>query len=121
MAANQLKDLFIFGPFGKKPLKEQVTPHKIALMVLIHEYIAMRRRQKPVVFIGFGAQDTTTEDKFKEREKRDFMTSILKLIQVYGNLKIVFINFIIFTPIIDILSYITVEHHALYNTHHRIN
>ncbi|XP_076090764.1 anaphase-promoting complex subunit 5-like [Mytilus galloprovincialis] len=80
-ASNHQKDLFIFGPFGKKPLKEQVTPHKISLMVLIYEYIEMRRRHKPPVFVGFGAQDTTSEEKFKEREKRDFMTSILKLIQ----------------------------------------
>jgi hypothetical protein len=51
-------------------------------MVLVHEYIEMRRRQKPTVFVGFGSQDSGGEDKFKEREKRDFMTSILKLIQV---------------------------------------
>jgi len=82
MTGNHQKDLFTFGPFGKKPLKEQVTPHKISLMVLVHEYIEMRRRQKPTVFVGFGSQDSGGEDKFKEREKRDFMTSILKLIQV---------------------------------------
>lgn len=81
MAGNHQKDLFTFGPFGKKPLKEQVTPHKISLMVLVHEYTEMRRRQKPTVFVGFGSQDSGGEDKFKEREKRDFMTSILKLIQ----------------------------------------
>jgi hypothetical protein len=82
MTGNHQKDLFTFGPFGKKPLKEQVTPHKISLMVLVHEYIEMRRQQKPTVFVGFGSQDSGGEDKFKEREKRDFMTSILKLIQV---------------------------------------
>lgn len=80
-ANNQQKDLFTFRPFGRKPLKEQVTPHKISLMVLVHEYIEMRKKQQKTGAFVFNVQSNSGEEKFKEREKRDFMTSILKLIQ----------------------------------------
>ena len=86
MAASQT-DLFTFGPFGKKPLKEQVTPHKISLVVLIQEYCSLKEddstRPEP---LSFGADKPTP--RITEREKRNFMVSILQLLQVsaYGQL-----------------------------------
>ena len=80
MAATQT-DLFTFGPFGKKPLKEQVTPHKISLVVLIQEYCSLKEddstRPEP---LSFG--DDKPTPRITEREKRNFMVSILQLLQV---------------------------------------
>ena len=74
-------DLFTFGPFGKKPLKEQVTPHKISLVVLIQEYCSLKEddstRPEP---LSFGNDKPTP--KITEREKRNFMVTILQLLQV---------------------------------------
>ncbi len=66
-------DLFIFDPHGKRALKEQVTPHKLSLLVLVYGYQQMRTE----------AQEDMKEAVFTEREKRDFMTSVLDLLQVH--------------------------------------
>lgn len=76
MTASQ-NDLFTFGPFGKKPLKEQVTPHKLSVMVLIQEYCNMKKVHTHV----FTSEDSSIEIKFTEREKRNFMVTILQLLQ----------------------------------------
>ncbi|XP_052222567.1 anaphase-promoting complex subunit 5-like isoform X3 [Dreissena polymorpha] len=64
---------------GKSSKEEQVSPHKISLIVLIHEYCMLR---KPVTTQSvFSDNDSDTEVKFSEREKRDFMVTILQLLQ----------------------------------------
>ncbi|XP_048245886.1 anaphase-promoting complex subunit 5-like isoform X1 [Haliotis rufescens] len=65
------QDLFIFDPHGRKPLKEQVTPHKLSLLVLVYGYQQMLKE----------SQEEMDAVVFTEREKRDFMTSILDLLQ----------------------------------------
>ena len=76
-------DLINLGPHGKKPLKEYVTPHKMSLLVLIREYCIMKADSKPLA--PFEVEETPSF-KFTEKEKRDFMLAILKLLQVLWNL-----------------------------------
>lgn len=74
-------DLLRFGLAGKINLtsKEQVTPHKISLLVLIFEYCELKRKQnQPFIF---GQNPLPPEERISENEKRDFMTLILKLLQ----------------------------------------
>lgn len=78
MASSAHTDLFTFTPYGKKPLKEQVTPHKIALLTLVYEYCELKRAQIDIL-PDFGAQPK--DSNISEREKRDFMTTALKLLQ----------------------------------------
>jgi anaphase-promoting complex subunit 5 len=74
-------DLLRFGPLGKTNLthKEQVTPHKISLLVLIYEYCELKKKQNPTFIFGQNVLDP--EERISENEKRDFMTLILKLLQ----------------------------------------
>lgn len=69
-------DLFTLGPFGQKPLKEQVTPHKMSVIVLIQEYSTMKRAENTTL-----GDDSTLEIKFSEKEKRNFMITVLQLLQ----------------------------------------
>ena len=74
-------DLFTFGPFGKKPLKEQVTPHKISLVVLIQEYCSLKEEDSSRPdSLSFASEKPAV--KITEREKRNFMVTILQLLQV---------------------------------------
>ena len=89
-ASNHQKDLFIFGPFGKKTTEGAGHTSQDFINgtdIWVHRN---EKTSEASCFVGFGAQDTTNEEKFKEREKRDFMTSILKLIQVR--------NYLLFYP-----------------------
>lgn len=69
-------DLFTLGPFSRKPLKEQVTPHKMSVIVLIQEYCSMKRVESSSL-----SDDSSLEIKFTEKEKRNFMITILQLLQ----------------------------------------
>ncbi|XP_061189675.1 anaphase-promoting complex subunit 5-like [Saccostrea echinata] len=74
-------ELLRFGPVGKPTLtyKEQVTPHKISLLILIYEYCELKKKQnQPFIF---GQSTLVPEERISENEKRDFMTLILKLLQ----------------------------------------
>ncbi|XP_041368923.1 anaphase-promoting complex subunit 5-like [Gigantopelta aegis] len=64
------QDLFTFNPLGKKVQKEQVTTHKLSLLVLVYEY---QQQKKP--------PDPLDPPIFSETEKRDFMTTLLDLLQ----------------------------------------
>ena len=80
MTSSQ-SDLFTFGPFGKKPLKEQVTPHKISLVVLIQEYCSLKEEDSSRPdSLSFASEKPAV--KITEREKRNFMVTILQLLQV---------------------------------------
>jgi hypothetical protein len=71
-------DLFSFGK--SKNLLEQVTPHKMALLVLIREYCIVRGKMKGRHFpVG---HEPEIDIKLAEKEMRDFMTTMLKLLQV---------------------------------------
>lgn len=75
-------ELLRFGPVGKTgpTHKEQVTPHKISLLVLIYEYCELKKKQnQPFIFGQSNTLDP--EERISESEKRDFMTLILKLLQ----------------------------------------
>lgn len=75
-------ELLRFGPVGKMgpTHKEQVTPHKISLLVLIYEYCELKKKQnQPFIFGQSNTLDP--EERISESEKRDFMTLILKLLQ----------------------------------------
>lgn len=78
---SQTTDLLRFGPLGKMNLtsKEQVTPHKISLLVLIYEYCELKKKQNQPFIFGQNVLDP--EERISENEKRDFMTLILKLLQ----------------------------------------
>lgn len=81
MATSSKTDLFVFGAHGHKPLHEHVTPHKVALLALIYEYCELKKRNMPMSVIEMGCESPGYQ-KFTETEKRDFMTTILKLLQV---------------------------------------
>ncbi|ESP01711.1 hypothetical protein LOTGIDRAFT_238189 [Lottia gigantea] len=68
-----MSDLFTFNTYGRQPLKEQVTPHKLSLLVLIHKYQLLRGK----------IPDEDIEDVvyFTEKEQRDFMLTLLELLQ----------------------------------------
>ncbi|PVD22360.1 hypothetical protein C0Q70_18170 [Pomacea canaliculata] len=74
-------DPFHIGPFSSRSTKEQITPHKLSLLVLLHEYQVMRG------FIPATDMDDSTSCRgvalvnFTEREKRHFMTTMLDLLQ----------------------------------------
>lgn len=70
----------MFGAHGHKPLHEHVTPHKVALLALIYEYCELKKRNMPMSVIEMGCESPGYQ-KFTETEKRDFMTTILKLLQ----------------------------------------
>ncbi|KAL3872067.1 hypothetical protein ACJMK2_040023 [Sinanodonta woodiana] len=80
MTADAQTDLFTFGLANKKPLKEQVTPHKLALLVLINEYSVIKKAENlaPNVFALDEREPVMT---FTETEKRNFMITILQLLQ----------------------------------------
>lgn len=73
-------DLFSSGGFSQKSLKEQVTPHKISLVVLIQEYCQLKEdelsQQESLSFTSEKPGMNITE-----REKRNFMVTILQLLQ----------------------------------------
>lgn len=73
-------DLFTFGPCGKKPLKEQVTPHKLSLLILIQEYCELKKKNLPTV-VTFGQDNLSDPNRLSESEKFHFMTTILHLLQ----------------------------------------
>ncbi|WAR30726.1 APC5-like protein [Mya arenaria] len=58
--------------------EEQVTPHKISLIVLIHEYCTIRR---PSTVHSVFSEDSDSDINLTEREKRNFMVMILQLLQ----------------------------------------
>ena len=72
-------DLFSFGV--SKNLKEQVTPHKMALLVLIKEYCIVRGKMKGRNFV-LNQEPEVEAMNLSEREMRNFMTTVLKLLQV---------------------------------------
>ena len=72
-------DLFSFGV--SKNLKEQVTPHKMALLVLIREYCIVRGKMKGRPFV-VNQEPEMEALNLSEKEMRDFMTTMLKLLQV---------------------------------------
>ncbi|XP_052789815.1 anaphase-promoting complex subunit 5-like isoform X2 [Mya arenaria] len=55
-----------------------VTPHKISLIVLIHEYCTIRR---PSTVHSVFSEDSDSDINLTEREKRNFMVMILQLLQ----------------------------------------
>ncbi|KAK6195948.1 hypothetical protein SNE40_001269 [Patella caerulea] len=71
-------DLFTFNTFGKRPMKEQVTPHKLSVLILVHKYQTLRL---PTILHEGLMDDSLEEIVFTENEKRDFMTTILDLLQ----------------------------------------
>lgn len=73
------KDLFIFGAHGRKTVRELVTPHKVSLLALIYEY-CQTKKSVPLVLMGQTHGGETTPQE--EREKKDFMITILHLLQV---------------------------------------
>lgn len=81
MATSSKTDLFVFGAHGQKPLHEHVTPHKMALLSLIFEYCEMKKRDAAPQIVAIGQLPGYMCQKFTETEKRDFMTSILRLLQ----------------------------------------
>ena len=74
-------DLFSYGGSSQRSLKEQVTPHKISLVVLIQEYCQLKEDE-----LSQQESLSFTSDKpglkITEREKRNFMITILQLLQV---------------------------------------
>ncbi|KAK7480276.1 hypothetical protein BaRGS_00028444 [Batillaria attramentaria] len=75
--ASPKEDFLAMGPFVNSQLsKEQITPHKLSLLVLVHEYQVMRG-----LIIEDSGNHETPEVKFSEREKRFFMTTLLDLLQ----------------------------------------
>ncbi|XP_064650104.1 anaphase-promoting complex subunit 5-like isoform X2 [Lineus longissimus] len=71
-------DLFSFG-VGKN-LMEHVTPHKMALLVMIREYCIVRGKMKGRHFL-VNQEPEVDDIKLSEKEMRDFMTTMLKLLQ----------------------------------------
>ena len=69
-------------PFSLQPVnvqsnKEQLTPHKLSLLVLISEYHEAQKFTP-----GIDGEDASNLCKFSEREKRQVMTTLLDLLQV---------------------------------------
>ncbi|KAL4219240.1 Anaphase-promoting complex subunit 5 [Mactra antiquata] len=67
----------IMGPFIRKPQKEQVTSQKISIIVLIQEYCSMKKVENSTF-----SDDSNMDIKFSEKEKRNFMITILQLLQM---------------------------------------
>ena len=66
-------DLLNLGMFGKKPLKDQVTPYKMALLVLVSDYCCQMSERNQVL--------SDDENTYSEREEREMMFTILQLLQ----------------------------------------
>ena len=69
-------------PFSLQPVnvqsnKEQLTPHKLSLLVLISEYHEAQKFTP-----GIDEEGSSNLCKFSEREKRQVMTTLLDLLQV---------------------------------------
>ncbi len=62
-------DLINLGWYGRAPLKDQVTPYKVALLVLVEEYLT-------------GNSEEKTEFILAGKEERDFLIGLLHLVQV---------------------------------------
>ncbi|XP_064615999.1 anaphase-promoting complex subunit 5-like [Liolophura sinensis] len=60
-------DAISVGVFAKKPLKEVVTPHKLSVLSLIYDYSVMKSK--------------SDEKYFTQKQMRNFMTCVLKLLQ----------------------------------------
>ncbi|KAK3604054.1 hypothetical protein CHS0354_028687 [Potamilus streckersoni] len=81
MAADPQTDLFTLGLANTKPLKEQVTPYKLALFVLIIEYSVMKKTKYNSHY-KFGQGDRVmVYSELTDTEKRSFMITILQLLQ----------------------------------------
>ena len=83
-------DLFSFDLSGKTQVKEQVTPRKISLLALIYEYCELKKKQTIVDEIEDVDREFMTVipslkdmDRLTEDLKRDFVTVILELLQVF--------------------------------------
>ena len=57
----------------------QVTPHKMSVIVLIQEYCSLKKVETPTLS---SSNESSLEIKFTEKEKRNFMITILQLLQV---------------------------------------
>lgn len=69
-----MADLLNLGMFGKKPLKDQVTPYKMALLVLVSDYCVQIHERSQVL--------SDDENTYTEKEEREILFTILQLLQV---------------------------------------
>ena len=64
-----------FGLQSKSQLHDQVTPHKVALHVVVQEFWVMTFRPEGKVLID-------VDNAYTEKEERDVMFTLLQLVQV---------------------------------------
>ncbi|PSN35870.1 Anaphase-promoting complex subunit 5 [Blattella germanica] len=72
------KDILNFGVIQKKSNKDSVTPHKIAVVLLIREFCSFKNKVRTDQMHKF---DDGTRFGLEPHYKRDFCTLVLKLIQ----------------------------------------
>ncbi|XP_076471090.1 anaphase-promoting complex subunit 5-like isoform X2 [Babylonia areolata] len=72
------EETFNMHPVKVQPSKEQLTPHKFALLVLIWEEFSLHRTER---FTDIALDDDYPWLPFTEREKRQIMTTLLDLLQ----------------------------------------
>lgn len=78
------------GETEQTPLKEQVSPYKLCLLVLINEFVnqdeSKARTPTNVRMALFQSLNSTADDgssrDWTEDEKRDFMITMIQLLQV---------------------------------------
>lgn len=63
-----------FGLQGKSQLQDQVTPHKVALLVVVQEFWELTFRQEDRL--------VNVENAYTEKEERDLMFTLMQLVQV---------------------------------------
>ena len=70
-----MSEFINLGNHGKRHLKDQVTPHKIVLLVLVQEYCTMRARDAEQII-------QEPQNAYTETEERELMFMLLQLVQV---------------------------------------
>ena len=71
-----MADLLNLGSAGKKPLKDQVTPYKMSLLVLVSNYCRHTSQLREQIL-------EDTDNIYSEHEEREIMFTILQLLQVF--------------------------------------
>ena len=66
-------DLFSFGTSRRKPMKDQVSPYKIALLIMIDEHCKMMTKRK---------KGELVDEYYTDAAECTLMITMLQLVQV---------------------------------------
>lgn len=75
-------DLFMFEPASKRPSKEQVTSHKVALLALLYEFLNAYEKKSQIPEQYRQNLELSVEMDFTDYEVKAILTLILELYQV---------------------------------------